>query len=46
MDPWEEEQLAKVSIVAIAELREAMEEGVRRAWFYAKDDANGKRATV
>ncbi len=43
MDPYEEEHLAKEKAVAAAELRKAMEEGVKRGWFYAKDDENGER---
>jgi hypothetical protein len=44
MDPYEEEQLAKEKAEAVAELRKALEEGVKRGWFYAKDAANGERA--
>jgi hypothetical protein len=43
MDPYEEERLAKEIAVAAADLREAMEEGVKRGWFYAQDVANGER---
>jgi predicted transcriptional regulator len=43
-DPYEEERLAKEMAMAAAELRKAMEEGVQRGWFYAKDDATGQRA--
>jgi hypothetical protein len=43
MDPYEEERLAKKISLAAGEVREAMEEGVKRGWFYAKDDVDGKR---
>jgi hypothetical protein len=44
MDPYEEERLAKARTEAIAELEEAMKEGVRRGWFYAQDDGHGATA--
>ena len=43
MDPYEEEQFAIEKAAAAAELRIAMEEGVRKGWFYAQDDENGNR---
>ena len=43
MDPYEEERLAKKMTMAAGEVREAMEEGVKRGWFYAQDVANGER---
>jgi hypothetical protein len=41
---YEEERLAKKMALAAGEVREAMEEGVKGGWFYAKDDVDGKRA--
>jgi hypothetical protein len=41
MDPYDEERLAKQVALAAAEVREAMEEGVKRGWFYAWSEANG-----
>ena len=43
MDLYEEEQLAKEEAMAVAELREAMEQGIKRGWFYAELDENGER---
>jgi|GEM_PF-3705918 hypothetical protein len=43
MDLYEEEQLAKEKAMAVAELRDAMEQGIKRGWFYAKIDENGER---
>jgi hypothetical protein len=43
MDPYEEEQLAKEKAMAVAELLEAMEQGIKRGWFYAKTDEKGER---
>jgi hypothetical protein len=44
IDPYEEVRLAKAYTRAIAELEEAMSEGVRRGWFYAQDDGHGRTA--
>jgi hypothetical protein len=43
MDPYEEEQLANEKAMAVAELRDAMEQGITRGWFYAKTDEKGER---
>jgi predicted transcriptional regulator len=43
MDPYEEEQLAKEKAMAVAELREAIEQGIKRGWFYAQTDEKGER---
>jgi hypothetical protein len=42
-DPYEEEQLAKENALAVANLRNAIDEGVKRGWFYAMDDESGER---
>jgi hypothetical protein len=41
-DPYEEEKLAKERAVSVADLRKAMDEGVKRGWFYATDDGSGE----
>jgi hypothetical protein len=41
-DPYEEEQLAKKKTLAVAALRKAMDEGVKKGWFYATIDENGE----
>jgi hypothetical protein len=43
MDPYEEEQLAIEKAAAAAELRMAIEEGVKKGWFYAEGDEKGNR---
>jgi hypothetical protein len=43
MDLYEEEQLAKEKAMAVAELRDAMEQGIKRGWFYAMIDENRER---
>jgi hypothetical protein len=44
MDPYEEERVAKDKALAIVELREAMDEGVKKGWFYATVDEQGERS--